>query len=143
MAGVEMIGKDVIIEISRDAGVSWLPIVCLQDVTLNTSVEALTTSNRCRGRFSASQPNTFSYTIDGTGNIVEDWEITEAAYQAVMEMSTTGELFLWRMTDADATYYRGGEAWVSEDTETFPNDDFATFDFTFNGTGTLDVVETT
>ena len=50
---------------------------------------------------------------------------------------------MWRMTDAAGTYYRSGEAWVSEDTETFPNDDFATFDFTFNGTGELVAVETT
>jgi hypothetical protein len=69
MAGVEMIGKDVLIEISRDEGVTWLPIVCLQDVTLSTSTEPLTTSNRCRGKFSASRPNTISYTIDGRGSV--------------------------------------------------------------------------
>jgi|SRR5690554_241702 predicted secreted protein len=143
MAGVEMIGKDVLIEISRDEGVTWLPIVCLQDVTLSTSTEPLTTSNRCRGKFSASRPNTISYTIDGTGNIVEDWEVTEEAYQAVLELQLSGATFMWRMTDAAGTYYRSGEAWVSEDTETFPNDDFATFDFTFNGTGELVAVETT
>lgn len=143
MAGVEMRGQDILLEISTDDGATWLPIVCLQDYTLNTTNSELTTSNRCRGQFTASQPNKFSYTVDGTGNIVVDWEVTEASYQTVMELAVTQETFMWRATSVDGTYFRQGEGWISTDNETAPDEDFATFDFTITGTGELLTVEPT
>ncbi|WP_246860265.1 phage tail tube protein [Olivibacter sp. LS-1] len=136
----EIRGQDIILDLRPKGSTTWLTLTCLREYTLNKTTGELTTSNRCSGVHVVSRPNTVSYTVTFEGDMDVDPTAAQASYQQLAEWELAQETLEWRAYNADQTYYRSGEGWLSTTEESAPQDGFAPFSGTINGSGIYSIV---
>jgi len=137
---LEMRGQDIILDIRAKGDEDWLTLTCLRTYTITKNTSEITTSNRCSGPAGVSRPNVLTYQVPFDGDMDIDPAATEASYQQLAEWELGQSILEWRAYNADQSYYRSGEGWLSTTEENGPQDGFATFSGTINGTGTYAIV---
>jgi TP901-1 family phage major tail protein len=132
-------GKDVVLFIKRiNATVpetTFNTIACLDSNDFSGSVEKKVVNNKCTGGWEDGIAGNGTWSITGSGQAITDTEAAEVNYQILADIWIKKEVVEIKMANADGSYYRAGEALVTDFSETASTDEPLSFTITFNGLG--------
>ncbi|QEL01137.1 hypothetical protein FKG96_10055 [Olivibacter sp. LS-1] len=132
---MEILGRDIILEVREKGSETWLTLVCLRTYTMNRVTATFQTTSRCTGNFTKVGLGAISYTVPFEGDIDIDPAMEQAAYNWIARVEKNQTLLQWRAYSPDYKYFRSGNGYISTSEETAPQDGFATFSGTIIGTG--------
>lgn len=142
MANTTFLGNEYIIYIdtvtaktaARGTVTNYKGIACLTSNGFSGSSDAISTTNKCTGRWNDSDPSTSSWEISGEGHAISDAATTQANYQAIAQLWVSGTKFWAKMANPANNVVREGLVWISSYSETAGNNEPYSFSVTFTGT---------
>jgi|GEM_PF-3494753 len=132
---MEVLGRDIILEVREKGSEAWLTLVCLRTYSMNRVTTTFQTVNRCNPKFAKIGLGAITYTVPFEGDIDIDPTLEQAAYNWVARVEKEQKLLQWRAYSPDYKYFRSGNGYISTSEENAPQDGFATFSGTIIGTG--------
>lgn len=138
-------GKDVVLFVKRINAVSpettFKTIACLDSNDFSGSVEKKTINNKCTGGWEGGISGIGNWTISASGQAIATAEAAEVNYQSLVDIWIKKETVEIKMANADGSYYRAGEALITDFSETASTDEPLSFSATFSGLGVPVVVK--
>jgi hypothetical protein len=132
-------GKLIILNISTDGGTTKKVLICLEDLSVNRSSATSKRETRCGVRVGISPQET---TISGT--FVWDDSPTGSQVSGLdMQGWSQGNTLLYVEAAHETTpaeYFIAGNAYLTEFSDSAPTNDVLSSTFTFDFTGTPDIV---
>lgn len=127
MAEHKINGTDVLLMISRDAGVTYSVIVCLTSQTVNRTTTVIDARSKCGPD---TLPGTQENDVDFEGQVMADPSSLRISTDELDDLWRNKETIYWKLGKVtpilgDVTYY--GTGFISELAETFAQDEVATF----------------
>jgi predicted secreted protein len=137
-------GKDVVTEISTDAGVTWKKFICEITNTVNKTRETTTSPLTKCDTASAAQEITllgYSWTTDFEALVDTAPTTSQVTYQDINTLFVNGTSFQWRRQydNTGSEFFESGSAYVTSLSSPAPVDGFVGFSGTLTGTGALDI----
>lgn len=113
---------------------NYKPVACLVTNGLTISTAQQNISNKCDGGWAKSRPGKRSGSFSGDGQAMQ-FSPSEASanenYQTLINLAVEGEIFFIRMTNPEQEIYREAKAYISEYSETAPDEEPYTFTASF------------
>lgn len=132
-------GKDVILFIKRiNAAVpetTFRAVACLETNSFSGTREKKVVNNKCTGGWEDGIAGNGNWQTSGSGQAITDVAVGEANYQELAEIWVEGEIIEIKMANADGSFYRAGQAMITDWSEEANTDDPLSFDMTLSGLG--------
>lgn len=134
----EIQGKDIVIQISSDAGVTYKTLICLETLTVDMSSATNERETRC-GTKTGVSPN--KATMTGTFVWDDAPGGTEVSGPDMLSWKNANTSVLVKAVHVTtpAKFFVQGAAYLTALTLNAPSDDVFDGNFTFNVTGTIDI----
>ena len=138
-------GKDVVLFLKRiNATVpetTFKTIACLDNNDFSGNVEKKVVNNKCTAGWEDGIAGNGTWSVTGSGQAISDVDTAEVNYQTLADVWVKKETVEVKMANADGSYYRAGEAIITDFSETASTDEPLSFSITFNGLGTPVIVK--
>lgn len=140
MANVQ--GKDDVLFLSSDAGVTWKTLVCETSHTFNFTRNSSTTATKCDSGTSARSLGAYEWSFQSSVVVKTDPGASEVSYEDLLGWSVAGTGILIRNANpspAGTNYYHSGTVYITDLSKSSEVDGLVSADVTFSGDGALDI----
>lgn len=130
---------------SKDIGISvnqgtaeapdWVLIVCSTNDGFSGTTDNVEIATKCNDGFKENLPSSKSWEFSNSGYAETAPETGEDSYITAEELWRTGEVKQFKIANADESYYRMGNGYVSSYSETAAEGDYLQFELTIMGSG--------
>lgn len=135
-------GKNEILQVSADAGVTWLTVVCETSNTFNFTRNSSRIATKCDGGTSALNLGSYEWSFQSSLVVKTDPGATEASYEMLLGWAINSTALQIRNADpnpAGTNWYHLGTVYITDLNKTAEAEGLVTSDVTFSGDGALDV----
>lgn len=143
----EISGNDIGLYVNEGTTGSpdWKLVACSTSDGFSGSTDTVTISNKCEEGFTKNLPGDKSWSFTGDAYAQTAPEANQISYDEVYDLWANGTVSEWKLESVNGAseYYRFGEAFISDLSETAASGDYLQFNLTLTGNGTVTNVEAT
>lgn len=135
-------GKDDILKISADAGVTKLTVVCESSHNFNFTRNSSRTATKCDSGTSALALGPYEWSFDASLIVKTDPGGTECSYEALLGYAVAGTALLIyndNPVGVGTNWQTTGTVYITDLTKTSEVEGLVSVDVTFSGDGSLDI----
>lgn len=139
MAASYIFGKliGVYVDMSDTATPDFKLVTCTTQKSFDLSVDTVDLNNDCTGVFSGALPTTASWTMGVEGDANFNPELSEISAEELFTIAKEREIRNWKFENADSSYVRFGQAFLTGYSESATSTEYLTFSATLNGVGEI------
>lgn len=117
----------------------WLAFACSTSDGFSGSTESVTAATKCDGDWVDNLPTDLSWEFSNSGYAVKDADLsaTQASHEKAFELWSGKVEGQFKLANADDSYLRIGQGFISAYSETADTSDYLQFELTITGKGAI------
>lgn len=118
---------------------NWLAFACSTTDGFSGSTESVTAATKCDGDWVDNLPTDSSWEFQNSGYAVKDADLSaeQASHEKAFELWSTQTEGMFKLANADDSYLRIGQGFISAYSETADTSDYLQFELTITGKGSI------